>query len=210
MDTLSNTFDRKLPQQNQGRISTVGHHYYSSLDLPVLVQSIQRTNGQTAGNWSTQRCSNTRRNHKETRLDVTSWQTYCVTNLSKPLSGEGCHRLCLSSLGYTAQTIQYVIESWKTKQRRHTYGLRRLSEYLASIKLSLVELIQSKMPHVVIANWLSYLENKGLSHHAIKDVRTSSSLLFDKTVIKLEQGLISSIIRKHYRESVKKQKEEAL
>ncbi|KAA6369104.1 MAG: hypothetical protein EZS28_035369 [Streblomastix strix] len=66
------------------------------------------------------------------------------------------------------------------------------------------------MPHVIVANWLSYLENKGLSHHAIKESRTSSSVLFDKAGIKLEQGLISSIMRKHYRESAKIQKEEAM
>ncbi|KAA6396676.1 MAG: hypothetical protein EZS28_007799 [Streblomastix strix] len=73
-----------------------------------------------------------------------------------------------------------------------------------------LELIQSKMPHVIIANWLSYLENKGLSHHAIKESQTSSSVLFDKAGIKLEQGLISSIMRKHYRESAKIQKEEVM
>ncbi|KAA6354689.1 MAG: hypothetical protein EZS28_049784 [Streblomastix strix] len=51
------------------------------------------------------------------------------------------------------------------------------------------------------------LENKALSHHAIKDARTSSSVLFDKAGIKLENGLISSITRKQYRESAKIQKE---
>ncbi|KAA6391737.1 MAG: hypothetical protein EZS28_012735 [Streblomastix strix] len=53
-------------------------------------------------------------------------------------------------------------------------------------------------------------QNKGLSHHAIKEARTSSSVVFDKTGIKLEQGLISSIMRKDYRESAKIQKEEAM
>ncbi|KAA6385440.1 MAG: hypothetical protein EZS28_019036 [Streblomastix strix] len=66
------------------------------------------------------------------------------------------------------------------------------------------------MLHVLIANLISYLESKGLSHHAIKEARISSSILFNNAGIKLEQGLTSSIMRQHYRESAKIQNDEAM
>ncbi|KAA6375050.1 MAG: hypothetical protein EZS28_029423 [Streblomastix strix] len=61
--------NNKLPQQNQRRISSADHHHYTSLDLPVLVQSAQPNIGQTVGNWFMQRYSNTGKNLKEMRLD---------------------------------------------------------------------------------------------------------------------------------------------
>ncbi|KAA6391738.1 MAG: hypothetical protein EZS28_012736 [Streblomastix strix] len=48
MDPQSNTINWKLPQQNQGRISTASNHYYANMDLPVLVQPVQPINGQKA------------------------------------------------------------------------------------------------------------------------------------------------------------------